>query len=238
MLNARRHRSGNYLPRKSRSARARSWCSTPEGIGAGITAGRLVTFSGRPFRCSTPEGIGAGITGLIDTDGHVHNCAQRPKASERDLPAPSPRMRVSADRVLNARRHRSGNYGAGAYRGHLASLGAQRPKASERELHQYGSLHTILWIPMLNARRHRSGNYWSRCQAIVEHALCSTPEGIGAGITSVLTSPLTSAWPSAQRPKASERELHRIVNPAIRQTAVLNARRHRSGNYSRRCCSR
>ncbi len=59
-------------------------CSTPEGIGAAITAGGGLA-SHLAVLCSTPEGIGAAITRLtVRMAHHMH--------------------------VLNARRHRRGDH--------------------------------------------------------------------------------------------------------------------------------
>ena len=157
-------------------------CSTPEGIGAGITDPHHA-YVGEQIACSTPEGIGAGITAVV-------------------------RRLASGEQVLNARRHRSGNYSrAPATRSRQATR-AQRPKASERELRRnartsirsssvcstpegigagitrHDARGLLRRRPVLNARRHRSGNYFRMSRfADVGIRVCSTPEGIGAGIT-------------------------------------------------------
>ncbi len=82
VLNARRHRSGEIMRFARRLPALILECSTPEGIGAARSRPFLRTVAGP-------------------------SCAQRPKASERrdpriDAGLPGPR------RVLNARRHRSG----------------------------------------------------------------------------------------------------------------------------------
>ena len=85
VLNARRHRSGNYRRTYPDLALPGAMCSTPEGIGAGIT--RRCCHAGGPdgVRCSTPEGIGAGITSRSARTCATSRSAQRPKASEREL---------------------------------------------------------------------------------------------------------------------------------------------------------
>ena len=184
--------------------------------------------------CSTPEGIGAGITSSTRRRQNEPLCAQRPKASERELllDGSQPPI-VQCQQVLNARRHRSGNYlplgknaegvpvcstpegiGAGitmqtATQMATERAGAQRPKASERELLRRHDLEEQIEREVLNARRHRSGNYRSR------RARPSRSSG-------------------AQRPKASERELLALQRDALARGSVLNARRHRSGNYTPR----
>src|SRR4029077_6345128 len=59
---------------------------------------------------------------------------------------------------------------------------------------------------------------------------CSTPEGIGAGITRWHWNRRTTAQ-RAQRPKASERGSLALADPAVVEFGVLNARRHRSGDH-------
>ena len=233
-------------------------CSTPEGIGAGITAAIDRALGGEVGRCSTPEGIGAGITSLVRA------------ATEIVL------------LVLNARRHRSGNYLQDAFDTVLAAYECSTPEGIGAGITRDGERSAVGRAPVLNARRHRSGNYPGGPPHIIfREQECSTPEGIGAGITAaraenaqsrrgeVLNArrhrsgnyaacgtrsvavnscaqrpkaserELRSAArgaphrPRAQRPKASERELHggsSRVRPA--SCFVLNARRHRSGNYT------
>ena len=132
--------------------------------------------------CSTPEGIGAGIT-LEPTSAVARaSCAQRPKASERELLAVGEEGLLPAP-VLNARRHRSGNCPQARPRRHLR--GARRCSTPEG----IGA-----GITSRIARHHPRAPE------------CSTPEGIGAGITArCALAKLRVA--SAQRPKASEREL-------------------------------
>ena len=258
MLNARRHRSGNYSAGDFGAAGkiAEIVCSTPEGIGAGITRARRRR---RSTACSSAQRPKASERELLQTNlcaGAYGARAQRPKASERELQA-SPIARgehievLNARRprsgnyftgqgfdstgheVLNARRHRSGNYPAALWPRPIRFIGAQRPKASERELPDSGAPASPTSSPgaqrpkaserellprrrqagrapaVLNARRHRSGNYQYECGK-------------------------PSDGSRAQRPKASERELPHLRN-RLRSPhrAVLNARRHRSGNYCR-----
>ena len=178
VLNARRHRSGNYLVSPIRvqpaSGAQRPKASERELLDKTLTD----SFAGE--ECSTPEGIGAGIT--------VYGSHPRNRSA-----------------VLNARRHRSGNYltstgpiapGRCAQRPKASerelltvsptrwtfTSGAQRPKASERELRVCSSALAHSCTIVLNARRHRSGNYL-------------TLRSLDVSLT------------------------------------VLNARRHRSGNY-------
>ena len=183
VLNARRHRSGNYLRDLSLEPFAREGCSTPEGIGAGIT---------RPRGCPTTSSAAAS--------------AQHPKASERELLSRRETAAGNVYVVLNARRHRSGNYAF------LRTVNDMR-------------------VEVLNARRHRSGNYFVSSTAKSCPCLCSTPEGIGAGITGTRMRSRRSGT-GAQRPKASERELLRRSCRNAESRSVLNARRHRSGNYT------
>ena len=185
--------------------------------------------------CSTPEGIGAGITHRSEyrrttRTARVLN-ARRHRSGNYLATLRSRSRHVAA--VLNARRHRSGNYRRGGQVPADHGPGAQRPKASERELLRHASS-TLSGQHVLNARRHRSGNYQRNASAASAVLKCSTPEGIGAGITRTT---LRAARPraSAQRPKASERELHDAEQAARAEVGdVLNARRHRSGNYTSR----
>ena len=162
MLNARRHRSGNYpLERAEYYGRVCERCSTPEGIGAGITR-RWRTDRWCRESCSTPEGIGAGITSAaICHRVRSIGCAQRPKASERELLDTRCPSCATYRMVLNARRHRSGNY-----------HGTPHDRSAPQRV--------------LNARRHRSGNYSSPVAGALYVQACSTPEGIGAGITGMM----------------------------------------------------
>ncbi len=60
----------------------RSVCSTPEGIGGGISLSEQAAWSGLD-QCSTPEGIGGGIRRRSSRGCAVKfRSAQRPKASE------------------------------------------------------------------------------------------------------------------------------------------------------------
>ena len=156
VLNARRHRRGNHeaLP---------LW-----GDVAGL--------------CSTPEGIGGGITPLPGVGAAPKDTrAQRPKASEGESPSPNrPRRRCRTPlcstpegigggitseafavcklgAVLNARRHRRGNHRVEASTS-FDSSGAQRPKASEGES-LFVDIHRHFGGRVLNARRHRRGNH-------------------------------------------------------------------------------
>ena len=179
MLNARRHRSG-IEGDDFRMVVKIPQCSTPEGIEAGS----------RRRTCSTAPGRTSG--------------AQRPKASKRDR-GRSPRHHGhGSQRVLNARRHRSGieqielynstspflsaqrpkaskrDRGARRRRGTPGTCRAQRPKASKRD-RVLGALHLARRLTVLNARRHRSGIESSGGAANAMPSKCSTPEGIEAG---------------------------------------------------------
>ena len=180
VLNARRHRSGDAPPFASSAFFDSLRCSTPEGIGAATTTPAR-RGSGPPCRCSTPEGIGAATTP-----------ARR-------------RRRAAPHRVLNARRHRSGDDTRRAARRSRSPRGAQRPKASER-------------------RR------LAQSVAGVGTIECSTPEGIGAATTarswrpSRRTRPVLNARRHRSGDDAVPRRGHRQGD------GVLNARRHRSGD--------
>ena len=181
--------------------------------------------------------------------------------------------------VLNARRHRRGNQPPGQRSLRLisgaqrpkasegesaesigaskpASASAQRPKASEGESDPAHPLSA--WLsPVLNARRHRRGNqkpYGGLPSAT--GILCSTPEGIGGGISLVVARPVDcrtvlnarrhrrgnqklSQARKATPPKCSTPEgigggiRRRSLQPFQSGTGVLNARRHRRGNQFR-----
>ena len=127
--------------------------------------------------------------------------------------APGPRYRV-----LNARRHRSGEISRAESERAAApvnkcstpeGIGAARSAAVRRE-----ARHESMALDVLNARRHRSGESSSRSMwhsARSAHE-CSTPEGIGA---------------------ASHSSMGAHFAMALSRGAVLNARRHRSGESSR-----
>ena len=229
VLNARRHRRGNHATSQLSAMATPRVCSTPEGIGGGITASSLAGRLHRPR-------------------------AQRPKASEGES-----QMRAQAATawllVLNARRHRRGTHGYCERSVALGLLRAQRPKASEGEsrstFEPTERLGVVCSTPegigggitivaregqlkcgvVLNARRHRRGNHGNhtrgvRCDTVVLNARrhrrgnhgsgsksaswcdsgCSTPEGIGGGITGLARPALECTVFSAQRPKASEGE--------------------------------
>ena len=234
-------------------------CSTPEGIGAGITCHLVCQARAKRGRCSTPEGIGAGITRTRDcTRSDGLSGAQRPKASERELLEELRGLLLRPVAVLNARRHRSGNYRAPTTH-RLGACGAQRPKASERELperqaglrpraerhvlnarrHRSGNYRVEVEAgcgpprAVLNARRHRSGNYPARVQRRRVAGPVLNARRHRSGNYSSFFAPIAFARFCAQRPKASERELLRrdVQRPRRGALSVLNARRHRSGNY-------
>ncbi len=152
--------------------------------------------------CSTPEGIGAGITRCADRLRLATCCAQRPKASERGSPPLGP-LRCGGQAVLNARRHRSGDHWRCPRGTPSGSGSAQRPKASERGSRP-ATREGVGRISVLNARRHRSGDHRTETALLTGTATCSTPEGIGAGITGCLPCK-PRCTRCAQRPKASER---------------------------------
>ena len=215
VLNARRHRSGNYTSDRPRAALALARAQRPKASERELPLADLE--SDHRVACSTPEGIGAGITSRGASSTPTHERAQ-----------------------LNARRHRSGNYEVHIATHHLGTPGAQRPKASERELRAERWRRDADLSMVLNARRHRSGNYlvasspgrsralgcstpegigagitWHEDVVVGFWKTCSTPEGIGAGITH--DPPRAGAAPSsAQRPKASERELRGALSDVLR----------------------
>ena len=203
MLNARRHRSGENAPRRSllppwplraqrpkaserreppdsAVRRAQSFraqrpkaserrepqgrlmialiillCSTPEGIGAARTPAPKTDCCN--VLCSTPEGIGAARTRVVD-------------------------VVITSTRVLNARRHRSGENAPVAAIATLhvvcstpEGIGAARTCRSLMAPRSVGRV--------LNARRHRSGENSRADRISLARAECSTPEGIGAART-------------------------------------------------------
>ncbi len=82
-------------------------CSTPEGIGGGISLG--LASSAVTDECAQRPKASEGESEVLSgTAGHPNTCAQRPKASE-------------------------GESGAGYPSVNPAATGAQRPKASEGE---------------------------------------------------------------------------------------------------------
>ena len=159
VLNARRHRRGNQRVAVLRAQVVLIGCSTPEGIGGGIS----VESSLRRFHlwlCSTPEGIGGGI----------RRAPTRTAARWRG--------------VLNARRHRRGNQ-----RRQRSRVGGRRPRVLNARRHRRGNQAEHIPIvcsteSVLNARRHRRGNQLdSRRKPGGPWLWCSTPEGIGGGIS-------------------------------------------------------
>ena len=170
VLNARRHRSGEITlsPACARMA-SQSVCSTPEGIGA---ASHPASVRLRPWRFS--------------------------------------------DRVLNARRHRSGEITSS--RQDLVTSpppdSAQRPKASERRDHGPGraTADETVGARVLNARRHRSGEISK-----------IAPHRMNARSDIVL---------NARRHRSGEIGLPRRWRFRKRATFVLNAQRHRSGEIA------
>ena len=157
VLNARRHRSGNYsatgrIRRASRRVlNARRHRSGNYVGGVLESSETLLVLNARRHR--------SGNYPWNRRPDQRADSAQRPKVSERELLADLIRENVLSDLVLNVRRHRSGNYMQYTHIGSSQVDGAQRPKASERELPETTP------VPELSARE------------------CSTPEGIGAGIT-------------------------------------------------------
>ena len=132
--------------------------------------------------------------------------------------------------VLNARRHRSGGHRPPCQSISMIGCRAQRPKASERRSPSHARRCTKE-REVLNARRHRSGGHppaWPRRST---RPGCSTPEGIGAAVTSE-RSWCRSTSGRAQRPKASERRSPALLLQALWPLRVLNARRHRSGGHT------
>ena len=134
--------------------------------------------------------------------------------------------------MLNARRHRCGDHAAFCAIS-LLRASAQRPKASMRRSRRAANKQGPV-LRVLNARRHRCGDHtateqsgletgtsaqrpkasmrrsrYRRARRIRITARCSTPEGIDAAITNVVCS-------------------------AVVFRRVLNARRHRCGDHSKK----
>ena len=185
-------------------ARSQVVCSTPEGIGGGI---RLPVFAGHECRrgCSTPEGIGGGIRPAIEPQALESSCrAQRPKASEgesvrrecslaRFTSCSTPEgigggisiLLLTAIGMLHGAQRPKASEGESDYLidgNFTAAPCAQRPKASEGESDtkqaNSGGAKCVL-----NARRHRRGNQDLTPAVNLDHGRCSTPEGIGGGIS-------------------------------------------------------
>ncbi len=107
VLNARRHRSGDHTFR-THVASNDFLCSTPEGIEAAITRGVRRGGCTRPG-AQRPKASKRRSRNLPGGNVPGGYSAQRPKASKRR----SPRGRgvlLRPRRVLNARRHRSGDH--------------------------------------------------------------------------------------------------------------------------------
>ena len=112
--------------------------------------------------------------------------------------------------VLNARRHRRGNQHPRCATKRWKWTRAQRPKASEGE-----------------------SGHSRRCAALLL-SVCSTPEGIGGGIS--CCAPLAGAGRdlpvlNARRHRRGNQLILIILNCHV--LSVLNARRHRRGNQDR-----
>ncbi len=181
VLNARRHRSGEFR-------------------GLPIAGDDLL-------RCSTPEGIGAASSSSIKPWLAFLRCAQRPKASERRVPrrgsvqttrrARAQRPKASERRVLrddapsarqdrtvlNARRHRSGEFQSFASRYAWSSacstpegIGAASSTAAKKSLRDILQCSTPEGIGAASSPKGTS----SYASSLFE---CSTPEGIGAAST-------------------------------------------------------
>ena len=207
VLNARRHRSGENS-RANASARRHDVCSTPEGIGAGRTAGpRSSAASSRVLNARghrSGENSPRASMPALDASG-----AQRPRASERgELDErrcrPTEARWCSTPEGIGAGRTR-----ASRERRRSCAACAQRPKASEREEPGVAERMRRCDVVVLNARRHRSGEIAADELVARRSRRC------------------------AQRPKASERENSRGATSLRRQADVLNARRHRSGENRR-----
>ena len=226
-------------------------CSTPEGIGGGISVtpvqgyeNELLVLNARRHRRGNQGGRCDGAwngASVLNARRHRRgnqteqtqllsacSSAQRPKASEGES-GPRWRCRESTfPAVLNARRHRRGNQ----FRSHspaIPSKCAQRPKASEGESgFPYGTSPGPNKV--LNARRHRRGNQpLSRLPSEFRDA-CSTPEGIGGGIRNSLSGGTTLA-PQCSTPEGIGGGIRcRFPRWSARRSEVLNARRHRRGN--------
>ncbi len=254
MLNARRHRSGEFAPRPDRRWRPAAVLNARRHRSGEFQCRRCrlpplwVVLNARRHRsgefgasaielhpcaawCSTPEGIGAASSRSLARSRAHSRCAQRPKASERRVRERIVRVLQPVD-VLNARRHRSGEF-------LLRRRGEDRLEA------------------VLNARRHRSGEFRRAAPRIPRFESCSTPEGIGAASSGRSRGARARRRTCAQRPKASERRvpvtMSRRVAPSgsgcstpegigaassdegievwPNRNGVLNARRHRSGEF-------
>ena len=171
--------------------------------------------------CSTPEGIGAAVTAILYiSSAKPVICAQRPKASERrshvNLAYVHKFLR-SAQRPKASER-RSHSY---LIYDKILLLCAQRPKASERRSHT-GTYTIIDNSNVLNARRHRSGGHATKYKLYNQLPVCSTPEGIGAAVTLLIINYIKFAN-RAQRPKASERRSLNYIS--IRPQAGTGAQR-------------
>ena len=154
MLNARRHRRGNQPRTRPRAVNRKLGCSTPEGIGGGISLQRgnppqplrhvlnarrhrrgnqseTTPTDEKGEKCSTPEGIGGGISTLLEWLMTGDCSAQRPKASEGE----SASRRAQRPRRSGAQRPKASEGESAVSRPSCSSScsGAQRPKASEGE---------------------------------------------------------------------------------------------------------
>ncbi len=238
VLNARRHRRGNQSPQSCEAPALPIRAQRPKASEGESGLFVTVVLAGAT-ECSTPEGIGGGISVLCVCHllaPRVLNARRHRRGNQRRR---ADRLSWHCFPVLNARRHRRGNqrvqlrgseYRArcstpegigggirsGATKSPRAAKCAQRPKASEGESGRSDpgrdSPHLVL-----NARRHRRGNQartWRRTSGAAQRA---------------------------QRPKASEGESERGHGSGWQHQTVLNARRHRRGNQiltARLCRSR
>ena len=231
VLNARRHRRGNQNGNRGQGVRtsccaqrpkasegesgspswflsSSAWCSTPEGIGGGIS---LLDQGMEPseISCSTPEGIGGGIRMPGQRRQEAKRRAQRPKASEGESAATTAGSRS----VLLLLCSTPEGIGGGIRRNWYDAVGdyqsAQRPKASEGES-EYDSGQLV--------------DFW----------LCSTPEGIGGGIRFWWPSFVLRLL-GAQRPKASEGESGSVSRLA--SSIQISAQRPKASEGESGSCS-
>ncbi len=233
-------------------------CSTPGGMGAGIAPVLDVAAGAAGGAVLNARRHGSGDRPRLRCGGAQAARGQRPEAWERGSPHLIAGLDEVAPNAANARRHGSGDRPpASAALIPSGVFACQRPEAWERgSLHPSMTI-TRGGSGVLNARRHGSGDRPTRQPRLVNVGLVLNARRHGSGDRSRSSRSRGSSGTCAQRPEAWERRgsparldlaaslssrcstpggmgaaIARIRRGEPRRApAVLNARRHGSGDH-------